>query len=198
MAAWISELDRYTFLTNSDAHSLKKIGREYNKLALAAPTYREFEKALAGAEGREVEGNFGLNPRLGKYHRTYCASCNYIIDEASAAVERCPYCGKTKLVRGVLDRILTIADRSAPEIPENRPPYHFQVPLEFIPGLGPAKLELLLHHFGTEMNILHQAPHDELTSVVGDELASKICDAREGKLRLETGGGGIYGKVAKT
>lgn len=198
MAGWISELDRYTFLTNSDAHSLKKIGREYNKLALAEPTYGEFVKALSGVDGRRVEGNFGLNPRLGKYHRTYCSSCNYIIDEANVSVERCPYCGKTKLVRGVLDRIVSIADRSNPQVPENRPPYHFQVPLEFIPGLGPAKLELLLHAFGTEMNILHQVSYQELSDVVGEELASKICDARDGNLRLETGGGGIYGKVAKS
>ncbi|MNM86919.1 hypothetical protein D3C81_990880 [compost metagenome] len=198
MAGWISELDRYTFLTNSDAHSLKKIGREYNKLALAEPTYGEFVKALASVDGRGVEGNFGLNPRLGKYHRTYCSSCNYIIDEAHVSVERCPYCGKTKLVRGVLDRIISIADRNAPQVPENRPPYHYQVPLEFIPGLGPAKLELLLHAFGTEMNILHRVTYQELSDVVGDDLASKICDARAGNLRLETGGGGIYGKVAKT
>ncbi|MMZ60915.1 hypothetical protein D1872_230370 [compost metagenome] len=113
-------------------------------------------------------------------------------------MERCPYCGKTKLVRGVLDRIVSIADRSNPQVPENRPPYHFQVPLEFIPGLGPAKLELLLHAFGTEMNILHQVSYQELSDVVGEELASKICDARDGNLRLETGGGGIYGKVAKS
>ncbi|WP_175471465.1 endonuclease Q family protein [Fontibacillus panacisegetis] len=198
MAGWISELDRYTYLTNSDAHSLKKIGREYNKLVLAEPTYGEFVKALACTDGRKVEGNFGLNPRLGKYHRTYCSSCNYIIDEANVSVERCPYCGKTKLVRGVLDRIVSIGDRSAPQVPENRPLYHYQVPLEFIPGLGPAKLELLLGSFGTEMNILHQVSYQDLSHVVGDDLASKICDAREGKLQLETGGGGIYGKVAKS
>lgn len=198
MAGWISELDRYTFLTNSDAHSLRKIGREYNKLALSEPTYREFEKALSRVDGRKVEANFGLNPRLGKYHRTYCSGCNYIIDEAEVSVERCPYCGVTKLVRGVLDRIKSIADREAPYVPEDRPSYHYQVPLEFIPGLGPAKLELMLREFGTEMNILHSVSYDGLVSIVGDDLASKICAAREGTLRLETGGGGIYGRVVKS
>lgn len=198
MAGWISELDRYTILTNSDAHSLGKIGREYNELILREPNYREFEKALAGIDGRKVAANYGLNPRLGKYHRTYCGGCNYIIDEADTAVERCPYCGSPKLVRGVLDRIISIADRQIPVIPPHRPPYHYQVPLEFIPGLGPAKLELLLRRFGTEMNILHRVPEAELAHAVGEELAGNIAAARNGTLLLESGGGGIYGKVAKS
>ncbi|MDU5950594.1 MAG: endonuclease Q family protein, partial [Paenibacillus macerans] len=101
MAGLISELDPFTILTNSDAHSLGKIGREYNELLLGAANYREFAKALKQVDGRRVAGNYGLNPRLGKYHRTYCGNCSYIIDEAEAAVERCPYCGSPKLVRGV-------------------------------------------------------------------------------------------------
>ncbi len=197
MAGLISELDQYTILTNSDAHSLGKIGREYNKMMLQAPTYREFEFALRGKDGRKVAGNYGLNPRLGKYHRTYCGSCNYIIDEAEVSVDRCPYCGSTKLVRGVLDRIQSIADRRESSIPEFRPPYHYQVPLEFIPGLGPSKLNQLLAVFGTEMNILHHVSKEQLSEVVGEELADKICAARAGTLHLQAGGGGIYGKVVQ-
>lgn len=197
MAGLISELDYYTILTNSDAHSLGKIGREYNELILQAPTYREFEQALGGRNGRRVAGNYGLNPRLGKYHRTYCGNCSYIIDEAEASVERCPYCGSSKLVRGVLDRILSLADRPEPSVPACRPPYHYQVPLEFIPGLGPAKLNQLLAAFGTEMNILHKVSRSQLSEVVGEELADKISAARAGTLHLQAGGGGIYGKVAK-
>lgn len=197
MAGLISELDQYTILTNSDAHSLGKIGREYNKMMLQAPTYREFELALRGKDGRKVAGNYGLNPRLGKYHRTYCGSCNYIIDEAEVSVDRCPYCGSTKLVRGVLDRIQSIADRRESSIPEFRPPYHYQVPLEFIPGLGPSKLNQLLAVFGTEMNILHHVSKEQLSEVVGEELADKICAARAGTLHLQAGGGGIYGKVVQ-
>ncbi|MEC0328057.1 endonuclease Q family protein [Paenibacillus macerans] len=198
MAGLISELDPFTILTNSDAHSLGKIGREYNELLLVAANYREFAKALKQEDGRRVAGNYGLNPRLGKYHRTYCGNCSYIIDEAEAAVERCPYCGSPKLVRGVYDRIRSIADRQAPAVPAHRPPYHYQVPLEFIPGLGPAKLELLLAAFGTEMNILHHVPEAKLAEVAGPELAARIAEARSGRLELAAGGGGIYGKVKKS
>ncbi|QWU14721.1 TIGR00375 family protein [Paenibacillus sophorae] len=198
MAGYISELDPYTFLTNSDAHSLGKIGREYNEMELAAPSFAELRLALEGREGRRVTANYGLNPRLGKYHRTYCAGCGSIIDEAYATSQRCPYCGSVKLVQGVLDRILNIADRKEPVVPARRPPYRYQVPLEFIPGLGKAKMNLLLQAFGTEMNILHEAGEEELAAVAGAELAAKIAAARSGSLELTAGGGGTYGRVALT
>lgn len=196
MASYIQELDQLPFLTNSDAHSLGKIGREYNELQIAHPSFDEFSMALKGEAGRNIKANYGLNPRLGKYHRTYCAACGSIMDEQAMSAERCPYCGSTKLVQGVLDRILAIADRESPHVPEFRPPYHYQVPLEFIPGLGKAKLRQLLEHFGTEMNVLHRTSEEELASVVGPVLASLIVAARNGRLELSSGGGGTYGKVS--
>ncbi|MEK3878699.1 endonuclease Q family protein [Paenibacillus sp. FSL M7-0420] len=198
MAGYISELDRYSFLTNSDAHSLGKIGREYNVIEMREPSFEELKLALQRSAGRRVSANFGLNPRLGKYHRTYCGGCGSIIDEAYSTSERCPYCGSPKLVQGVLDRILHIADRPLPQVPEYRPPYHYQVPLEFIPGLGKRKLNLLLEAFGTEMNILHRAGEAELAAVAGAELAGLIVLARSGQLVLSSGGGGTYGKVLKS
>lgn len=198
MAGYISELDRYSFLTNSDAHSLGKIGREYNVIEMREPSFEELKLALQRSEGRRVSANFGLNPRLGKYHRTYCGGCGSIIDEAYSTSERCPYCGSPKLVQGVLDRILQIADRSLPQVPDYRPLYHYQVPLEFIPGLGKRKLNLLLEAFGTEMNILHRAAEAELAAVAGAELAGLIVLARSGRLVLSSGGGGTYGKVLKS
>lgn len=197
MAGYISELDGYSFLTNSDAHSLGKIGREYNLIELAEPSFRELRLALERKDGRRVSANFGLNPRLGKYHRTYCGGCGSIIDEAYATSERCPYCGSHKLVKGVFDRILDIADREKPVVPAHRPPYHYQVPLEFIPGLGKAKMNALLQAFGTEMNILHRAAEADIAAVAGAELAAQIVLARTGNLVLSAGGGGTYGKVMK-
>ncbi|CAH1194562.1 hypothetical protein PAECIP111892_01724 [Paenibacillus auburnensis] len=198
MAGYISELDSYTFLTNSDAHSLGKIGREYNVIEMAKPSFSELRLALERREGRRVSANFGLNPRLGKYHRSYCAGCGSIIDEAYATSERCPYCGSPKLVQGVFDRILHIADREQPLVPAHRPPYHYQVPLEFIPGLGKAKMNALLAAFGTEMNILHRAGEAELAQIAGSQLAAQIVLARTGQLALTSGGGGTYGKVKNT
>jgi len=197
MAGYISELDPYTFLTNSDAHSLGKMGREYNVMELAEPSFDELRLALERKQGRRVAANFGLNPRLGKYHRTYCSGCGSIIDEEYATSERCPYCGSPKLVQGVFDRILHIADREVPSVPAHRPPYHYQVPLDFIPGLGKAKMKVLLDAFGNEMNILHTASEEEMAAVAGADLASKIMGARSGVLELSVGGGGTYGKVVQ-
>lgn len=198
MAGLISELAPMTFLTNSDAHSLNKIGREYNKLSLELSTYEEVVKAIQRIDGRKVSANYGLNPRLGKYHRTYCGGCGSIIDERDAiSVERCSYCGSMKIVRGVMDRIQDIADLDQPAKPDYRPPYHYQVPLEYIPGIGPKKLRELLAHFDTEMNILHRANQEELAVIAGFEAAEFIVKAREGTLQVESGGGGTYGRIIR-
>ena len=196
MAGYLSELDRYPFVTNSDAHSLGKIGREYNRIRMAEPTFAELVLALRGEAGRGIAANYGLNPRLGKYHRTYCANCESILDESETAAERCLYCGSSKIVRGVLDRIRTIGDRKEPLASPGRPPYRFQVPLEFVPGLGPKMRERLLARFGTEMDILHRASKDELAEAAGERIAETIISARTGGLQLEAGGGGKYGKIS--
>ncbi|WP_411342986.1 endonuclease Q family protein [Paenibacillus sp. WLX1005] len=197
MAGYISELDAYPLLTNSDAHSLGKIGREYNVMQMQEASFDELVQVLRGTNGRHIEANYGLDPRLGKYHRTYCMNCEHIIHEPEAALERCPYCGSTKLTVGVLDRVLNIADRPNPQPPSSRPPYRYQVPLAFIPGLGSAKMNRLLDAFGTEMDILHNTSTTDLTTIVGTEIADYIHQARTGTLTLSAGGGGTYGKVVK-
>ena len=89
MAGRISELDAYSFLTNSDAHSLGKIGREYNRIDMAKPSFTEFRQALGTSNGRRISANYGLNPRLGKYHRTYCGGCDSILEEAAIFMNWC-------------------------------------------------------------------------------------------------------------
>jgi uncharacterized protein (TIGR00375 family) len=198
MAGLIKELEPMTFLTNSDAHSLGRIGREYNELSMEQPTYSELIKAIQRIDGRKVLANHGLNPRLGKYHRTYCNGCGSIMDEGEAIiVERCSYCGSLKIVRGVMDRIHDIADSDEPILPDHRPPYHYQVPLEYISGIGPKKLNALLANFDTEMNILHRVELEDLAVIAGSEAAELIIKARKGTLQLEAGGGGTYGRIKK-
>ena len=193
MADLLSELGEITFVSNSDAHSLPKIAREYNVLKLCEPSFAEVSGALLRQGGRGVVANYGLEPRLGKYHRTYCANCEAVIDDQSTY--RCPDCGLTSIVQGVWDRIQSIADRDVAIRPSHRPPYNFQVPLQFIPKLGPKTLRRLLQVFGTEMNVLHDATSEQLIDVVGIEIAQRIMNARAGTLHISVGGGGRYGKV---
>lgn len=194
LADTISELERMTFVTNSDAHSLPKIAREYNKIQVEDISFKEIVMALKNEGGRKVLANYGLDPKLGKYHRTYCDNCESVI-ETKHPVEVCPKCGSDKVTFGVFDRIELIKDKETTKSPENRPPYIYQVPLGFIPGVGPRYITKLLDAFGTEMNILHKLSKDDIEAVVGEKIANKIVDARDGNVKIESGGGGVYGKV---
>ena len=196
LADTISELEDKTFVTNSDAHSLPKIAREYNKMLVKDISFKEVVKALKGEDGRKVLCNYGLDPRLGKYHRTFCDECNQVI-ETKEPVSICPKCGSQKVTFGVFDRIELIKDKKESKSPANRPPYIYQVPLTFIPGLGAKTIDKLLDKFGTEMTILHKLSQDDLEAVVGEKVAKEIILAREGKMKLQAGGGGTYGRVAK-
>lgn len=194
LADMITELEDKTFVTNSDAHSLPKIAREYNKMLVNDISFKEVVKALKGEDGRKVLCNYGLDPKLGKYHRTFCDSCNQVI-ETKEPVAVCPFCGSDKVTFGVFDRIELIKDKEKSKSPANRPPYVYQVPLTFIPGVGNKTIDRLLDSFGTEMTILHKLSKDDIESVVGEKVANEIIASREGKMKIHAGGGGVYGKV---
>lgn len=191
MADQLSELHGYSFVTNSDAHSLGKIAREYQKIEMAEPSFRELMLALKQLEGRRIKANYGLDPQLGKYHRTVCADC---FTQTQPKTLACAECGSLKKVKGVADRIAEL--KTAGEDKKSRPPYIHQVPLDFIPGIGPKMLEKLLDHFGTEMAVLHSVPIESLKKVIPGKTAELIEKARNGRLGFLAGGGGKYGKIA--
>ena len=194
LADQISELETKSFLTNSDAHSLPKIAREYNKMQLEGISFKEFLMALKNEGGRKIVANYGLDPKLGKYHRTYCEVCDKRI-EGDAPVTRCQECESKNITMGVFDRIEIIKDKKETKSPEIRPEYVYQIPLTFIPGLGGKTIDKLLNHFGTEMTILHKLSNDDIEAVVGQKIAKNIISARDGKMHIVEGGGGVYGKV---
>lgn len=191
MADKVEELHRYTYLSNSDAHSLQKIAREYQVIRLKEPSFAGLSKALTGNGEERIVCNYGLDPLLGKYHETVCAAC---FRPKKTDENECPECGGQTYIKGVSERIseLQTGKTKAPK----RPPYIHQVPLQFIPGIGPKLLEKLLKHFGTEMAVLHHAPIQSLKKVVPGHVADLILKARKGELALSAGGGGKYGRVA--
>ena len=194
LADEISELEDKTFVTNSDAHSLPKIAREYNKMQVEDISFKEIVKALKGEDGRKIIANYGLDPKLGKYHRSFCEDCNDSIEIDEAATV-CPNCGGQNITFGVFDRIELIKDKKETKSPENRPPYIYQVPLSFIPGVGGKTIEKLLDNFETEMNVLHKVSKDDIEAVVGEKVAKNIVNSINGNIHVHSGGGGVYGKV---
>ncbi len=194
LADEISELENKTFVTNSDAHSLPKIAREYNKMLVEDISFKEIVKALKNEDGRKIVANYGLDPKLGKYHRSFCEDCKDSIEIDEAATV-CPKCGGQNITFGVFDRIELIKDKKETKSPENRPPYIYQVPLSFIPGVGGKTVEKLLSHFENEMNVLHKVSEDDIESVVGEKVAKNIVNSMNGKMHVHSGGGGVYGKV---
>src|SRR5690625_4372635 len=192
MADQISELHDYSFVTNSDAHSLGKIAREYQQIKMEEVSFKEFEWAIHQVDGRRIVKNFGMNPKLGKYHTTVC---NHCFEPLTADIKKCPACSSRKITKGVSERILELKD-TTDDNSKRRPPYLYQVPLEYLPSLGPKTFEKLLARFGTEMKVLHEIPLEELREIVPEKLAISIIQMRDGELAIKAGGGGKYGKVS--
>ncbi|WP_312092402.1 endonuclease Q family protein [Niallia sp.] len=189
MADQIEELHSFSFITNSDAHSLEKIAREYQVMEMKEASFAEFAKVLHQEEGRRIVANYGLDPKLGKYHETVCMKCYTPFFETEGI---CRECGSHKWVKGVASRITDLKDAANAPF---RPPYIHQIPLDYIPGLGKKTLQKLLDYFSTEMQIIHEAPYEKLVEIVPMKIADYIVAARTGTLNLQVGGGGKYGKV---
>ncbi len=189
----ISELKDKKFITNSDAHSLPKIAREYNKMLVEDINFEEIIKAIKMEDGRKIIANCGLDPKLGKYNRSYCEDCDAPIQTEPPATV-CDKCGGTHITMGVYDRIEVIKDQES-KSPDFRPEYIYQIPLQFMPGVGGKSIDKLLNAFGTEMNILNKITEDDLEAVVGEKLAKVIDVSRKGNVKIQAGGGGNYGRI---
>lgn len=177
MASQLVELDRFVFLTNSDAHSLASIGREYQQLWLEEADFKHLKEGLQKGVG--VMANFGLDPKLGKYYREVSARIHWLSSAQRHRLARPPH------EEGV-----------SPMPQRKRPPYKHQIPLQFIPGLGPARINRLIETFGSEMYVLHYARLEELESILPSDIARSIVKARIKEVSIEAGGRGRYGKVS--
>ena len=207
----IRELANKKFLTNSDAHSLPKIAREYNTFEMENISFESFKKVLGyedeiqnddNKEGKSkstnknktlnyIVCNNGMYSRLGKYNKTYCDICECVSEIEDG---KCKKCGSKKIVKGVEDRVIEIADGKSIS-PENRPEYIYKIPLEYIPKLGKKTKEKMLELYGTEMNILNKVSIENIEENFGKQIAKNIEIARNGNITIQNGGGGIYGKL---
>ncbi len=208
MADRIAELSELTFLSNSDAHSPwpDKLGREFNRMSLAEPTFAEVVKAIRREDGRRVNLNVGFDPRLGKYHVSACSRCfkQFTMDEATRMRWRCDDC-RGWVKKGVVDRVNELASYPEPRHPPHRPGYLKIAPLAEVIGLAtgedphsPAvksEWEGLVTRFGDEISVLVDASPESLAEATRPHIVEVIKAFRAGTLRVISGGGGRYGHL---
>ena len=102
-------------------------------------------------------------------------------------VIKCDTCDSKNITMGVLDRIEIIKDKKETKSPNFRPPYIYQIPLTFIPGVGNKVMNKLLDNFDTEMNILHNLSFDDIEAVCKEKIARNIINAKNGNINIDCG-----------
>jgi uncharacterized protein (TIGR00375 family) len=196
----LSALDRYLLVSNSDAHSPAKLGREANLFDVALD-YDRITGAMTNGKG--FEGTIEFFPEEGKYHFDGHRKCHVSLHpkETRAYKGICPTCGKPLTV-GVLHRVNELADRGAPEISKA---YYSLIPLtevlSEIVGTGPSTkrvmtaYEDLLATLGPEIQILLETPLKDIERAGGILLARAIDRMRRMKVIRQEGYDGEYGLI---
>ncbi|MGZ4921412.1 MAG: endonuclease Q family protein [Halobacteriota archaeon] len=209
MASRLAELDAYTFVSFSDAHSATpdKLGREMTRFLVKDGSFSEIDQALRSLNGRAVLLNVGLDPREGKYHLTGCRRCKtvYTLDEIiinGKLLKTCPRCGGPLKI-GVKDRIALLAAKSTEVSHVQRPPYIHVVPLlEILRAMRRSHAfditkayNELINTFGNEIAILVDTPISDIKCRY-PRLAAIIERFRNDEIDFEfIGRGGWYGKI---
>jgi uncharacterized protein (TIGR00375 family) len=202
----LSALDAITLLSNSDAHSPNRLGREANAFDCALD-YKEIVEAISKKDRKKLLFTIEFFPEEGKYHYDGHRQCGVIFSPSQTKANQylCPNCHK-KLTVGVLHRIEELADRPEGFIPRNAIPSIHLIPLEEIIAeamgvrVGTKTVEneygRLVERGGSEFQILLDATPDELTSFVSPNILEGIIRMRQGKVSIVPGHDGVYGKIA--
>ncbi|MBJ6800715.1 endonuclease Q family protein [Geomonas propionica] len=200
----LSGLDGVTLISNSDAHSAAKLGREATIFDTEL-CYDGIHQAIAGGKG--VAGTIEFFPEQGKYHADghRCCGIRFSPEETIAHDYRCPVCGR-KLTVGVLHRVELLADRPTGARPALAPPFWSVIPLiDLIGGAlrvgsSSKKAETLyfelLQEQGNEFHILLEAPLQKIAARSSATLAAGIARMRAGEVEIEPGYDGKFGTVS--
>ncbi len=201
----LKALDRYTLISNSDAHSAKRLGREAN-LFDCDISYDAILGAMKNKDRAKFVSTIEFFPEEGKYH--YDGHRNCKVCWAPAETKRrgllCSVCGR-KVTVGVMHRVDDLADRPEGFVPENAIPFKSLVPLEEIVaealGVGTGTKASDKEYFklisacGSEFAALLEAPEELLRQTTTGPIADGILNMRQGRVSVEPGYDGEYGKV---
>lgn len=201
----ISALDRFALVSNSDAHSPQKLGREANLMDIER-SYQGMAEALQGKNPKGLVGTIEFFPEEGKYHYDGHRNCGLCLKptETEAYGGKCPVCGK-KLTIGVEHRVEQLADREEGFVLPDGRPFESLVPLPEVIGASTgmsaagkkvnAQYEAMLEQLGSEFYILREAPFEDIRHAAGPCIEEGIKRLREGRVERTPGYDGEYGKI---
>lgn len=201
----LSALDKITLISNSDAHSPDNLGREANVFDTEF-SYRGIQEAIIRKDPQKFLYTIEFFPEEGKYHYDGHRLCKvrFAPEQTKSYKGICPVCDRP-LTLGVLFRVEELADRQKGFQPANAIPFRNLVPLQEIiaEALGAQNktkkvneyYENLIKLFGNEFNILLDVEESILRKNILPVIAEGIIRVRQGKVIIEPGFDGEYGKV---
>ena len=204
----VSSLDKYALVSNSDAHSLQKMGREANVFSFESEdrlTYDSIIAAIREKDKKHFKITIEFYPEEGKYHNDGHRACGVSLDpvESKRLNGVCPKCHK-RLTIGVLHRVEELADRPMGYKPKDAIPFVHAVPLvevlSEITGKGPATQRVtamytdILDKFGDEFHFLLNSDTEKI-ALFDKELAQGIGNMRSENVTLVPGYDGVFGVV---
>jgi uncharacterized protein (TIGR00375 family) len=199
----LSSLDRITLISNSDAHSPAKIGREANIFDTEI-SYKAMMNAIKTRDG--FEGTIEFFPEEGKYHYDGHRTCGISLSPKETVKHNylCPVCGKRVTV-GVMHRVEKLADRENGFRPSGAPPFYSLVPLPEIiaetlkVGVNSKAVNneyiQLIEKLGNEFKILMDIPLNDIERASSPIIREAIARMRSGNVHISPGFDGEYGKI---
>ncbi|MDQ7827509.1 MAG: endonuclease Q family protein [Armatimonadota bacterium] len=202
----LSELDRVALVSNSDAHSPAKLGREANVFEMAELDYGELVRILRQRDTRGFLYTIEFFPEEGKYHYDGHRNCGLRLTpkETRALGGVCPTC-RRPLTVGVMHRVELLADREEGFVPEGAVPYRNLIPLEEViaeargaqVGTGAVREEYLTlcREFGGEFRVLLDVPLEEVARHASPRVVEGLRRMREGCVVIKPGYDGVFGEI---
>jgi uncharacterized protein (TIGR00375 family) len=199
----VSKLDKYTLVSNSDAHSLDNLGREANVFDLQGVSYASIRDAIRTRKG--FVKTYEFYPEEGKYHYDGHRDCgiNWAPWESERHNGICPVCRK-ELTIGVLHRVADLADRKLGFRPEGAVPFQYIVPLRTLiskvigkgekTGAVWTECDRLVRYFGSEFAVF-EANEEQIRLATSTEIANAIMKVKTGNIRWIPGHDGVFGEL---
>jgi uncharacterized protein (TIGR00375 family) len=201
----LSQLDKVALISNSDSHSPQKIGREANVFDTEL-NYSSIIEAIKTKDKNKFLYTIEFFPEEGKYHFDGHAKCkiSFTPNQSKKNKNICPVC-KKPLTIGVLNRVEELADRPEGFVPKNAVPFKSLIPLQEIIAEAMGKsivakdvakfYEKLIKNSTSEFDILLEKGQKEIEKFSLPEIAEAIIRVRQGKVKIEPGFDGVYGKI---